>query len=163
MLRNPTLKATLVVVACVLVGGCGEVFADLDVRKQTIAEVWFSPAAVYSGTKTYVEVHTRLEGGTASVQSHSLTGANNIKLLHDNIDFFPGTCPEANDELTEAAVAAAAAGDQSPIADSGEYVFCGALEVGSFETTTTVTVTFQFWNGTESVFGTAPLTVNVGQ
>ena len=154
-------RAAVAALALVGLCGCGEVFADLDVRKQTVAEAWFEPASVSSGTKSWLEVRVRLDGGTADVQSHDLTGENNVKLAYDNLDFFPGTCPEANTELTQTSVASAAASAGSPVADTGEYVFCAAIEAGAFDATTSFDVGFTFWNGAESVFGTAPLTVYV--
>jgi hypothetical protein len=140
---------------------CGDVFADLDVRKQAVAEVWFTPTSVFSASTVWLEAHVRLDGGTADVQSHGLTGTLNVKLAFDNLDFFPGTCPENTSDLNEADVAAAAGQPGNVIADTGEYVFCAAIEVGTFEETTELTVGMTFWNGTETVFGTAPLVVNV--
>ena len=47
--------------------GCGEVFSDYELKTVTRAEPVFQPIAVFEGSKSWIEVHVRLEGGTASV------------------------------------------------------------------------------------------------
>ena len=141
-----------------MVTSCGEVFSDYDLKTVTRAEPVFSPIAVFEESKAWLEVHVRLEGGTASVQSHELDGLDGVKLAYDDIDFFPGACPAG--VITLANVAKAASTPGAPLDEDGRWVFCSAVEVGPFESSTAIPVAFTFWNGLESVKGTAQLTVN---
>ena len=137
---------------------CGEVFSDYDLKSVTRAEPVFSPFVVFEESKVWLEVHVPLEGGTASVESHQIDGLDGVKLAYDDVDFFPGACPTG--VITLANVAKAASSPGAPLDDDGRWVFCSAVEVGSFESSTAIPVTFTFWNGLESVKGTAQLTVN---
>lgn len=143
------------VLACVSLAGCGEVYADLDVRKAVTVEPAFEPAAVYSGTTTWLAVRARFEGELALIEEHDLTGEQAIKLAYDRLDFFPGACPTT--PVSEAA--AGATGTASARTADGSWLFCAAIEVGTFAETTVLPLRIVFWNGSERLSGTAELTV----
>ena len=159
MISAPHTPCWLVGGMWLLLMGCGEVFSDYELKTVTRAEPVFQPMAVFEGSKSWIEVHVRLEGGTASVQSHALDGFDGVKLAYDDIDFFPGACPSG--VITPSSVAAAASKPGEPIDDDGRWVFCSAIEVGPFSEPQSIPVAFTFWNGLESVKGTAQLTVNI--
>jgi len=160
MMRTNVGASLLLPALClsVAVVGCGEVYSDYELKTVTRAEPVFSPIAVFSESKAWLEVHVRLDGGTASEQSHDLDGLDGVKLAFDDLDFFPGTCPSGVITFTNVANAASAPG--APIDTDGRWVFCTAIEVGPFDTSEAIRVAFTFWNGLESVKGVAQLTVN---
>lgn len=137
--------------------GCGEVYADIDVVTETVTDPVLTPSAVFAGAVTWIEVHARFDGSSASVESHGFDGSDGVKLAYDRLGFFAGPCPDS--AVSETAVSAAAATALKD--ESGAWVFCAAIEVGPFDETASLSVPFVFWSGSERVTGTAGLTVNV--
>jgi hypothetical protein len=154
MMTRLTRPATLAALLGTL--GCGEVYADLDVRKAAEVEPVFEPGAVYAGSVTWLAVRARFDGDIALIDDHGLDGSKNIKLAYDRLDFFPGECPTT--AVSEAA--AQATSTASARTADGSWVFCAAVEIGPFETTTVVPLQIAFWNGTERLTGSVELTVN---
>jgi hypothetical protein len=136
---------------------CGEVYADIDVRKAASIDPVFEPSSVYSGNITWVAVRARVDGDAVSIDEHGLDGSQNVKLAYDRLDFFAGACP------TSAVSEAVASGDATVAEqDDGTVLFCVAIEVGPFEATTVLPIRVVYWTGTERVTGTADLTVIAG-
>ena len=136
--------------------GCGDVFADIDVRKAISVEPVFSPSAVYSGSVMWLSVRARFDGNVALIEDHQFDGSKNVKLAYDRLDFFPGACP--TDSVSESAASGSA--ETETQSDDGSWIFCAAVEIGPFDETTVVPLQMVFWNGTERLSGTGELTVN---
>jgi hypothetical protein len=135
---------------------CGEVYADIDVRKAATVDPVFEPSAVYAGGITWVAVRARVDGDAVSIDEHGLDGSQNVKLAYDRLDFFPGACPTT--DVSESSAAGDTTASSAEQAD-GTVLFCAAIEVGPFETTTVLPIRIVYWTGTERLSGTGELTV----
>lgn len=154
--------ASLLAAVATAAAGCGDVYADLDVRRQATTEPYFDPISVHPSTVLWLEVRARFDDGAqASVEKHGFDGTQGVSLAYDSVGFFPGPCPSAEVSQLEAETAEGAALQAEPVDATGAHVFCTAVEVGAFDITTTVDVAFVFWNGRESVTGNGQLPVVV--
>lgn len=148
-------------VVAFLLGGCGDVFADIEVQKQATTEPNFLPETVTEGELLWMLVRARLDQatGTPALDDHGFDPILGVTLAYPKIEFFPGFCPEASD-VTEETALEAASSSSSPVDDEGRFVFCAAVRVnGSFDEVTELTVPLEFWDGAQSVTGSAQLFV----
>jgi hypothetical protein len=156
-LRRPVALAFSALLLLTALAGCGEVYADLDVRKVASAEAWLEPAQVVSASIDCRDLHARLSGsGTATVQTHGFDGSQNVTLVNPDIGIYPGRC---KDDCTLSP--GEQPGAEDLFGDTGEHLFCVNMEVGPFTETTSLSIPIRFWDGVESVETTVSLTVNV--
>lgn len=146
-------------VAALTLWSCGDVYADIDVRKATTIDPVFEPSSVYAGSVTWVAVRARVDGDAVSIDEHGLDGSQNVKLAYDRLDFFPGACPTS--DVSESSAAGETTTVSAEQAD-GTLLFCAAIEVGPFDTTTVLPIRIVYWTGTERLTGTGDLTVIAG-
>ncbi len=152
------------VAALVVVAGCGDVYSDIEVEVQATAEsVAFTPGLVAPSSLALVTIHARFESaGAAWIDWTSLDGTDGIAMAfpEKGLGFSPGECPENVTTIDDDVLEQVARGGD-PLDDQGRYVFCGAIQVGT-PTASTVTVDIVFWNGEETVEGSADLAVVEG-
>ena len=147
------------------VGGCGELYADLDVRTVQYATTSVVPQEWTPGMTGYVEVKVPLDGALHPyVESAGFVTENGAKLVAPEHGVWAGQCPDwdVHGVTPDEVDAVVLAEDKVLTSPEGAFLFCTAIEiVGEYASSTTLDIPIVYWDGRESVFSRVTLYVTV--